>query len=312
MVVEKIGEIAPGVHMLGHRAAPVFLVDGSHPALFDGGMAFLATHYVRQIRGILGTRRPAYCFLTHSHWDHCGAVAYIKRHFPDMKVVGSKKTAHVLARPNAVALIADLNRSSAALTDDWGIDAADTPFEPFAVDIVAGEGDRVNIGSGLVVQVMETPGHTWDFLSYYIPGRKLLMASEALGTRNETGAIITDCLVDYDTCCRSIQRLGMLAVEILLLGHICSFTGPDARRHVQASLEQLRGFKTMVQRLMIEENGNLEAVKKRVKAVEWDCTRGMRQPLPAYLLNLDARIKAVLRQGNDSPTRKRVTTHDDA
>ena len=298
MVVEQVGKIADGIYMLGHRAAPIYLVDGVHPILFDGGMAFLAPYYGQQIRNVLGIRQPEYCFLTHSHWDHCGAVAYLKHQFPQMRVVCSKKAADVLARPNAVKLIADLNRSSAVMAGDWGIEAADTPFEPFSVDVVAGEGDRFEIAPGRIVQTMETPGHTWDFLSYYIPQRKLLMASEALGTQDETGAIITDCLVDYDACCQSIQRLNTLDVDILLLGHVCSFTGPDAHRHIRASLTQLRGFKTMVERLMVEERGNLAAVKRKVKAVEWDHTPGMRQPEPAYRLNLDARINAVLRKSS--------------
>jgi glyoxylase-like metal-dependent hydrolase (beta-lactamase superfamily II) len=311
VVVEKIGKIAEGVYMLGHRAAPIFLVDGGHPALFDGGMAFLAPHYNQQIRNILGNRQPAYCFLTHSHWDHCGAVTYLKHQFPRMRVVCSQKVADVLARPNAVALIAELNRSSAVLAADWGIDASDTSFEPFGVDIVAREGHRFGIASGQVVQAMETPGHTWDFLSYFIPGRRLLMASEALGTRDETGGIIVDCLVDYDACRHSMQRLNALDVEILLLGHVCSFTGQDARQHIRASIRHLRRFKTMVERLMIQARGNLDAVKKQIKAVEWDYTPGMRQPEPAYLLNLDARINAVLRQRQRATNEKRGTTHDD-
>lgn len=303
MVVEKIGKMADGVYMLGHRVAPIYLVDGPHPALFDGGMTFLAPHYNRQIRKILGDRQPAYCFLTHSHWDHCGAVAYLKQQLPKMQVVCSQKGADVLTRPNAVALIAELNRSSAVLAADWGIDASATSFEPFDVDIVAREGDRFDIAPDLIVHTMETPGHTWDFLSYYIPGCKLLMASEALGTRDDTGGIIVDCLVDYDACLHSIDRLNALDVEILLLGHVCSFIGPDARQHIQASKHQLKEFKTMVERLMDQVDGNLVEVKKKVKAVEWDHTPGLRQPEPAYLLNLDARINAVLRK-------KKATRHN--
>ena len=97
MVVEKIGKIADGVYILGHRVAPVYLMDGVYPALFDGGMAFLAPHYHRHIRKILRDREPVYCFLTHSHWDHCGAVAYLKQQFPRMRVVGSQKVADVMA-----------------------------------------------------------------------------------------------------------------------------------------------------------------------------------------------------------------------
>ncbi len=296
MVVDRIGEIADGIHMLGHRAVPVFLVDGDRPALFDAGLAFLGPVYARQIRQVLDQRQPAWLFLTHSHFDHCGAVAYLKAQFPMMKVVCSKKAADVFGRPNAIALIADLNRFAAGMAPDFGVDLGNARFEPFTVDVRAGEGDCFEMSAGLTVRTMETPGHTWDFLSYYIPQRKLLVSSEALGTPDETGYIVTDCLVDYDVHYQSMQRLEALDVETLCLGHIYSCTGSDARRHVAQSLVQSRRFRRMVEQLLVQENGNIPAVMQRVKAYEWDGKPGLRQPEPAYVLNLEARINTVVRK----------------
>lgn len=296
MVVDQIGEIAYGIHMLGHRAMPVFLVDGDRPALFDAGLAFLGPLYARQIRQALNDRQPAWCFLTHSHFDHCGAVAYLKIQFPQMKVVCSKKAADVFGRPHAISLISELNHFAAGMAADLGVDPGDTHFEPFGVDATAGEGDRFVISPDLTVRAMETPGHTWDFLSYFIPQRKLLVASEALGTPDETGYIVTDCLVDYDVHYQSMQRLGSLDVETLCLGHIYSCTGSDARRHMAESLAQSRRFRGMVEQFLDAENGHIPAVMKRVKAIEWDGKPGLRQPEPAYVLNLEARVKTVLRK----------------
>jgi glyoxylase-like metal-dependent hydrolase (beta-lactamase superfamily II) len=93
VITDRIGEIAHNVHMVGHRAVPVFLVDGDRPALFDAGLAFLGPVYAGQIKRILGGRQPSWCFLTHSHFDHCGAVAYLKKQFPEMRIVCSKKAA---------------------------------------------------------------------------------------------------------------------------------------------------------------------------------------------------------------------------
>ena len=57
-------------------------------------------------------------------------------------------------------------------------------------------------------------------------------------------------------------------------------------------------FKGMVERLLNEENGDLEAVQRRIKAIEWDHNPGMRQPEPAYLLNLAARVQTVMRKNH--------------
>ncbi|BBO67483.1 MBL fold hydrolase [Desulfosarcina alkanivorans] len=302
MIVDRIGKIDRGVYMVGHRAMPVFLVDGDRPALFDAGLAFLGPEYVRQVQRILGNRQPAWCFLTHSHFDHCGAVAYLKARFPRMKVVCSQKAARVFGRPNAISLISDLNRFAAGLAADLGVDPGNTDFEPFHVDVTAGEGDRFEISTDVFVRVMETPGHTWDFLSYSIPRRKLLVPSEALGTPDESGYIVTDCLVDYDVHYQSMERLAELDVETLCLGHIYACTGSDARRHMTESLAQSRRFFKMVTTLLEAEAGNIPAVMKRVKAYEWDGKAGLRQPEPAYVLNLEARVNTVFRKWQASRT----------
>lgn len=296
MIVDQIGEIAHGVYMVGHRAVPVFLVDGDRPALFDAGLAFLGPVYVRQIQQIIGDRQPAWCFLTHSHFDHCGAVAYLQSRFPQMKLVCSQKAARIFDRPNAISLISDLNRYATGMAVDLGIDPGTTSFEPFRVHVAAGEGDCFEISPNLTVHAMETPGHTWDFLSYAIPQHKLLVASEALGTPDETGYIVTDCLVDYDVHYQSMERLNTLDVETLCLGHIYACTGSDARHHMTESLLQSRRFFNMTVQFLEAENGDIPAVVKRIKAFEWDGKTGLRQPEPAYVLNLEARVKTVLRK----------------
>jgi glyoxylase-like metal-dependent hydrolase (beta-lactamase superfamily II) len=296
MVVNQIGEIAENVFMLGHRAVPIHLVDGDRPAIFDAGIASLGPEYARQIRQILRDRQPAWCFLTHSHFDHCGAAAYLKTQFPQMQMVCSARAVKIFQRPTAIARIADLNRFAAGMADAFGIEPEEAPFEPFAVDQIAKEGDCFELSPQRVVRVMETPGHTWDFLSYYIADEKLLIASEALGTPDETGYIVTDCLVDYDVHYRSMERLNSLDVETLCLGHIYSCTGKDARSHMIESLAQSRRFRRMVETFLNEEQGDLQAVMKRIKAFEWDGKSGLRQPEPAYRINLAARVRTIVKK----------------
>ena len=289
--------------MLGHRAVPIFLVDGDRPALFDAGMTFLGPDYARQIREVLHDRQPAWCFLTHSHFDHCGAVAFLKAQFPQMKVVCSVKAADVLQRPNAIRLITDLNRQAAAMAAAFGLEPPEEArFETFGVDATAGEGDCYEVSAGVDVQVLATPGHTWDFLSFYLPAKKLLIASEALGTPDESGYIVTDCLVDYDRHYQSMQRLSTLDVETLCLGHLYALTGSDARVHMQASLMQSRRFHDMVARFLDEANGDLQTVMERVKAFEWDGKTCLRQPEPAYVINLEARIRSIRNQLAKEPS----------
>lgn len=155
------------------------------------------------------------------------------------------------------------------------------------------DGDRIELPDGLTVEVLETPGHTWDSLSFYIPEKKLLVAGEAVGCTSPAGFLSTEFLVDFDLYIQSIERLAGLNVDILCQSHHQVFTGKDAgtvlRRSIPAALE----FKQRVEQLLQEENGQVEKVVARIKSEEYDPQPDPKQPEPAYLLNIHARVKAL-------------------
>ena len=91
MRVTKKGKIIDDFYVLGHANFPVYLLDGPKPALFDAGFMALAKCYEQDIKKILGSRSPAYLFLTHSHFDHVGAACYLKKVWPDLQIAGSVK-----------------------------------------------------------------------------------------------------------------------------------------------------------------------------------------------------------------------------
>ena len=122
----------------------------------------------------------------------------------------------------------ELNDSAADTAGKWKPELPlSEPFRPFEVKRVLENGERLNLGSGLSVQVIATPGHTWDFLSYYIPERKILIASEAVGCADTTGYVVTEFLVDFEVYLESLTRLAALDVEVLCPGHRLVYTGPE-------------------------------------------------------------------------------------
>ena len=108
MIINSTGKIAEDLYMLGSPYMPMYLIDAERPAIFDAGLAFLGSMYLEGLKAVLGDRQPSYCFLTHSHFDHCGAVSVLKKHFPKLKVVASAKAKNVLKRPNAIKLMHEL------------------------------------------------------------------------------------------------------------------------------------------------------------------------------------------------------------
>lgn len=297
MIINTTGRIAGDFYMLGHPAIPIYLLDGAQPVIFDAGFSFLGELYATEVKAVLGDRLPAFCLLTHSHFDHCGAVATLQQHFPGLKVLASAKAQQTLRRPNAIALIRDLNRAAEAYARDMGLVFDDNhPFQPFEVDQVLREGDRLDVSQGRSIEVIETPGHTWDCLSYYIPSLKALLSSEAAGQADSNGYIVSDCLVDYDQYLASIQKLSGLAIDLLGLGHLYVYTGDDARAYLQQSLNTCDEFRRLVEACLVQAQGDIQQVMARVRAIEYDNNSGPKQTEQAYLINLAARIKAVAKR----------------
>jgi len=306
MIINKTGQIIEDFYSIGHPAIPVFLMDGVRPLIFDAGFAFLGEIYAGEIKKILGARQPEYLFLTHAHFDHCGSVSILKKHFPLMKVITSKKAKDILGRPNAIKLIKALNQASEEMAGDIEIDfALSGEFEPFKIDKTVKDDDILNISNGLNIRVIETPGHTSDCLSYYIQEKKILISSEAAGQPDHTGYIVSDCLLDFDQYFSSMKRLSLLDIEILCPGHLFVYTGDDAKKYLRESMLECERFRKQVERCLDEEGGDLDRVKVRIKKMEYDGNDGPKQPEPAYLLNLEARIKAVAKKMNKTCNREK-------
>lgn len=81
--------------------------------------------------------------VTHGHWDHVTGIAPLVEAFPGLPVYGSPLCQHP------------------------------------SLDHPVGEGDRIDLG-GLNVEVWETPGHTRDHLSFYLPAIDSLFCGDTL------------------------------------------------------------------------------------------------------------------------------------
>jgi glyoxylase-like metal-dependent hydrolase (beta-lactamase superfamily II) len=299
VIFSQTGKIYDDFFVVGHPAVPVYLLDGPQPVIFDAGFTLLGELYMTEIENILGNRAPAFCFLTHVHFDHCGAVAAFKRRYPRMEVVASHKAGEILKRPSAVERIRYLNLAAEVLAKQIGLSGIPgAHFEPFDIDRYVKEGDCVEIAAGCCVEVIASPGHTWDCLSYRISDKNILLSSEAAGQPDQTGYIVTDCLADYDCYLRSLQQLKALTPDVLCPGHIFVYSAEDASAYLERAQAACIDFFNFVSACAKEENEDVERIKQRIRAHEYDVNPGPKQPEPAYLINLEARIRAVLKAGS--------------
>jgi metal-dependent hydrolase (beta-lactamase superfamily II) len=86
------------------------VICASSPAmLFDPGVSVFGPRCLKELRACTSSTENLIIALSHSHFDHCGAAAYLLRKIPSARLAASQHAADILQRPNAVELIRKLD-----------------------------------------------------------------------------------------------------------------------------------------------------------------------------------------------------------
>ncbi|MDI6753316.1 MAG: MBL fold metallo-hydrolase [Thermodesulfobacteriota bacterium] len=293
MIQESTGKIADTLYALGKPALPAYLLTGKIPILFDAGMTIMGPEYLKGLEEHLGdAHRLAYNFLTHSHFDHSGAAPYLKRKIRMLKTGASRLAADIFKRPNAIQLIQSLSKDLEEKFKSQ-IGDSDVTFNGLDVDLFMEDGDEVDLGDGCGVQVMATPGHTRDAVSFYIPRLKALVGGEAVGGFDYNFSIRPQFLSSYDDYLASLERLKNLEVNLLLMGHFYVLTGEEAKGHILRSIEATRAFAERIEAELDCLQGNQDEVVKKIFREDYQEKKLIPQEERPFLINLKAQVKAV-------------------
>lgn len=294
-MIKSKGKLAQGFYAFGPSSIATFYVEAPNAALFDAGFAALGPLYQRQISDHMNGSQPKFLFVTHSHFDHCGAVSYLKEAFDGMQIGAAPGAAKIWAKPSAQKLIQDLNNVAAGqVSSSLDYDSSDLIWRSFGVDLALEEDNEIDLGGGISVKVIATPGHTRDHLCYYIPQRGIIIGAEAAGIAAPNGHIFAEFLIDFDTYIDSIKKLILLDAEVFCQGHSFAYVGKQAvKKRLQDAIDSANTFRDEVAGLLKQEDGDQQRVVELIKRSEYDPISGPKQNEMAYLLNTQAKVRCV-------------------
>lgn len=196
--------------------------------LIDTGFAWSVPQTLNNIKACAGDHAVPWVVFSHSHYDHVDGLGYLMKQMPGLKVACAAHAAHVFTRPGAIKTMNDLEKAAA---QRGGSDTYEPIVFPGKIDRILADGDVLHVGN-VDFEVMETPGHTKDSLSFWCAKERLLIASETTGVYGGDvpsswtnvpdhvhSVIDMQMLTGYQTTVDAIDRCRALHPYVLFCSH---------------------------------------------------------------------------------------------
>jgi glyoxylase-like metal-dependent hydrolase (beta-lactamase superfamily II) len=266
------------------------LIGENSTALFDCGMAFCAAGTIRNVKNALNGKKLDYIFITHTHYDHAGALPFFREEWPQARLVTSEAGATVLLKDTPRRVIRELSTVAAA---KYNTEIAAYSDDAFRADMTVKDGDIVPLG-GLSVKVLETPGHTRDSLSFFIPELEMLILNETPGFLLD-GTVYPCYLTSYKDAVNSIEKCRRIPYKFLSLPHRGVAEEKDVKGFFDKALESNTACRDFILG-MAEKNPGEEKILEMYTQRYANDRLFTYQPKEAFVANARATIGCTLRE----------------
>ena len=278
----------PLVRVTGGSGGEAILILGSEKTgLYDCGMACFEDKLIENIHRVLDreNRTLDYIFLSHTHYDHIGALPYIIKEWPDAKVCAGEKAVNVFASEGAKKTMVRLGRVAG---EKFG-SSVEITADGMRVDVIVTEGTSISLGNEKMTAFI-TGGHTDCSVSYYLEPQKILFASESTGVINGTGFIYPSVLKSYKSSVESAYKLKNLEIRHIIVPHYGMLNKKKQKTFFDDYINAAKSEQELIFKCIAHGLTDEEILQEHSK-VYWSEGRSANQPFNAYKLNAEITIR---------------------
>lgn len=277
----------------GHGGEAILIIGSEKTALYDCGMAYAGAGLVENIRQVLHKYQKEtldYVILSHSHYDHVGALPYVRNAYPHVTVFGGEYCQSILPRSGARAVIKELgtvarNMYAPDSTEEILIDG-------LSVDQAMTDGSTLSLGDVTIVAI-ETKGHTNCSMSYGIEPFHLLLASESTGLIEAENAIDVPVLKSFADADVSLEKCRAYDAKELCLPHFGLVPSDYIKTYWERYEKESKERRDFICQAKDAGMGDADILDAFVKKY-WNPVMQEEQPMEAFLINAKSVIRAAL------------------
>lgn len=284
----------------GQGAESLIIYGKSKTILLDTGMPYCYKRLIDNIWNSLKTRgreKIDYILLSHSHYDHTGAVPYLINAWPEVQIVAAAKCKKVFESETARSVMKRLGESA---RDSYGNEEEkkeEILVSPLRVDIVLGDGDKfvTDLDSGEYFAVLETKGHTDCSLTFVFEPQSIMFASESTGVMSSPVRIETAILKSYKETIEAALKCKEYGAKKIVSPHYGMVADSVANTYFDLYIKMAEQERDLVLRLY-EENKTFEKTLEAYTDYYWGDGRAQTQPKAAFLENATPIVKTIIRE----------------
>jgi 2-aminobenzoylacetyl-CoA thioesterase len=295
MKLKAQGDFGEWITVAGNHFYPGYIIKGKEKNLMiDAGINMMGPAYIASLKKIFGDKNALdYIFATQSHFDHLGAIPYLKRKRPSLKAGAAERVGTLMKKQSVLDLMTTLSELQRHFFQNI-VGDEDVHIEAVDFEISLKDGDIFDLG-GVTCEVYEVPGHTGDSLAFFIPEIRALFAGEAYGIPegDKDGDVQVEFLSSYEDYVSSLEKMISLQPKLIGMAHLWVFTDEDATGFLQRSLEATPRYRQLIETYLDAANGDIDDAVQSMTKKEYDEKGTIAQPREAYIENLNAQVRRV-------------------
>ncbi len=275
----------------GGEAFLIFAKDVT--VLHDCGMAYCYKGLIENIEKALAARgrnHLDYILLSHTHYDHVGALPYVLQKWPDATVIGAYKAEKVFKSEGARKT---MKRLGEAARDRYSDSEEPILTDGLRVDYIVKDGDLIELGSGEIIKVIEATGHTDCSLAYLLLPQNLMFTSESTGIPRPFGDLHTSILKDYHQTIETAKKCKAEGAKHLLVPHYGLLPEELVEEYFDIYIEFAEHERDLIVG-QYDEGKNYDEIMAAYEAHYWSEERGGAQPKEAFLENAQHIVRHIL------------------
>lgn len=270
------------------------LIAGSlKTALLDCGMAYCAEELIANIKEacLEENRQLDYILLSHTHYDHIGALPYVLMEWPEAVVCGAEYCRKVFNSEGARRKMAELGKIAAEkYTKD---PEATILVEGLRLDVSLSDGEKLYLGEEYIV-ALETKGHTDCSMTYVLEPDGIMFASESTGVLESPEFMHIPILKSYSDSMASIEKCSTYPINHLISPHYGSVPDFFIREYwemCRLGAQEKRDYLYQLHQRKLD----FEAILMDYAEKYWNDARGEEQPKEAFMENAGNIIRAIMK-----------------